>query len=290
MQTLLNVMTVSTVEELRALEAEGKLAGSILKVPSAVYHKGPGFSSSGLKEVLRSPAHYRAYLEAPPKDSAALRIGTLIHLAVLEPDLFESSIVVMPKFEGEGMRKKKAEWLEANQGKTVADPDERAVAVAVRDALFNSPLASNIIKEGQAELSAYWIDEETGILCKARADYLRDGMIFDLKSCDDASAGSFGYAIRDFRYYLSAAFYLDGFSKALGTKLEHFAWIAAEKKPPHGIAYYVADETCIAHGRDVYKQALRTVAECRRTGHWPAYELNFKNISLPSWYLTKEAV
>jgi len=49
------------------------------------YHAGEGLSSSALKVILRSAAHYNCPRVDRPK-SKALTLGTAVHTAVLEPD------------------------------------------------------------------------------------------------------------------------------------------------------------------------------------------------------------
>jgi exodeoxyribonuclease VIII len=284
-------ITVSTVEALNQLHSEGKLAGSIVSCPIDVYHDGPGVSSSGLKEILRSPAHYQAYL-AEKKDSKALRIGRLTHMAVLEPELFADTVVPEPKFDRRTTVGKAAAeaFAHASEGMTIVAPSEYDVAVAIRDAVHASPLAQQVIAKGQSEIAVYWNDQATGILCKARADYLRNDMIIDLKTTEDARAYSFRRDLEKYRYHLSAAFYLDGFSQVLGTQVGAFAWIAAEKRAPYGIGYYAALPECIQLGRVEYRDALQTLAKCRATNKWPAYAETFQNIGTSSWYAAKEIV
>jgi len=62
-------------------------------VPNDVYHGGPGISKSGLDLVRKSPAHYRAVVNAandnePRKPTAAQFIGTAFHALLLEPASF----------------------------------------------------------------------------------------------------------------------------------------------------------------------------------------------------------
>lgn len=59
------------------------------------YHrKCIGASSSALKKLLRSPAHYRAYKAAKDQDSPARRFGRAVHAMCLEPETFDENFVV----------------------------------------------------------------------------------------------------------------------------------------------------------------------------------------------------
>jgi len=65
------------------------------------YHADEAVSSHGLKALSRSPLHYWAYYknpERPPqKETPALKIGSAIHKAILEPDKFEKEYVQEPQ-------------------------------------------------------------------------------------------------------------------------------------------------------------------------------------------------
>lgn len=66
---------------------------------------------------------------------------------------------------------------------------------------------------GAPQVSIFWEDEETGVPCKARLDYLKPRAIVDLKSFEN----SIGLPIRkaiarqvaNYRYHIQAAFYLE---------------------------------------------------------------------------------
>jgi hypothetical protein len=67
-------------------------------IPDDAYLNNPGLSQSGAKELLRSPAHYLAYLNRDrTEQTPAQRLGTLIHLASLQPKVFDATVVVAPE-------------------------------------------------------------------------------------------------------------------------------------------------------------------------------------------------
>ena len=67
---------------------------------AATYRAAEAISASDLKWILppRTPAHYHAYKTGQIKreETRALVIGTLCHLAVLEPDKLATAFVVKP--------------------------------------------------------------------------------------------------------------------------------------------------------------------------------------------------
>lgn len=66
-----------------------------MAVTDEIYHrKCIGASSSALKKLLRSPAHYRAYKAAKDQDSPARRFGRAVHAMCLKPETFDENFVV----------------------------------------------------------------------------------------------------------------------------------------------------------------------------------------------------
>ena len=72
------------------METKFKRIGIELDVPDAEYRASDGLAQSALKEFARTPAHYRAYIQTPPKQTPAQRLGELVHRAVFQTDAAES--------------------------------------------------------------------------------------------------------------------------------------------------------------------------------------------------------
>lgn len=270
---------ILSLAELNDLAGAGKLKG-LFRLSNDLYHEGPGISSTGLKEILKSPAHYQASRVDRGGDSAALRFGRLVHMRLLEPELFNVMVVVRPTVDGRTKDGKAANeaFAAKSVGKEVITQSEADALDVIAVAAAKNKLASSILGKGMAEVSVYWTDEATGVLCKARADLIRGEAIFDLKTCYSAQPREFQKAVASYQYHLSAAFYLDGFETVLPVK--NFAWVALEKSPPHCFGFYAADQETIALGRSEYRRALETYAECEKSGEWPGYLESFVNLTL----------
>jgi hypothetical protein len=61
-----------------------------MTISNEQYHADPAVSASHLHAIARSPYHYWSrYLDPnrkPVEPTAAMRLGSLVHCAVLEPD------------------------------------------------------------------------------------------------------------------------------------------------------------------------------------------------------------
>jgi len=260
------------------------------------YHKGPGISKSGLDIIARSPLHYwGAYLDPnkePRKETPAMAFGTAIHTAILEPETYDARYTVMP--DGLDRRTKIGkEQYEAyilqsqTDGTTLIGSGEHAKVMKVAEQARDHPLARRLLETGKAEQSVYWTDPETGILCKARPDWLIDPnpncAILDVKSTQDASPEGFMKSAFNYRYHVQAAWYLDGLEAATGWKPDAFMFLALEKDAPFASAFYYASDAMIDVGRREYRKALNTYAACLESGKWPGYSSQLQALELPRW-------
>jgi len=184
---------------------------------NAEYHAMPGISKSGLDLINKSPAHYKWAQENPSEPTAAMRIGTLTHLATLEPDRFNSECIVMPTLDRR-TKDGKLRWEEfqANHpDQELLTSDEHTRITAIRDAVRAHSMARKLLDRiAQVEVSTFWKDEGTGVDCRCRPDGILDnGMLIDLKTTADAGRG-FERSVRQYRYHVQAAFYAMGMAGA----------------------------------------------------------------------------
>lgn len=278
------IVVLDSIEQINQLNSENKLTG-LFNVSNELYHAGPGISSTSLKNILRSPAHYK-YSENVT--TPAMKFGTMIHESILEPDIFSSKYIVMPKFDRRTKAGKAeyAEFIEANKNKTPATQDELNEINSIKQSFINNKYCRNLLKTSTNELAAYTYDDDTGLLIKAKADILHHGSIYaiaDIKSCDDARPSNVSKTISKYRYDLSAAFYMDIFSKVLGQDISSFIWAFVEKKKPYGIRTYLVNNEVYEHGKTLYKGALNLLNTCIENDSWQAYDEALEDIQLPAW-------
>ena len=262
-------------------------------ITNADYHGGPGVSKSGLDLIARSPLHYWArYLDpqrTPTEPTPSMRLGTAIHTAVLEPGEFGRRYHVAPVVDRR-TKDGKAEWQLALDhaeaaGAELISNDDAITCMRIADVVRSHPTARKVFGSGQAELSVYWQDRETGLLCKCRPDWLAMPLIVDLKSTEDASGESFQRSAWNWRYWVQAAWYMDGVQQATGQRVDAFVFGAFEKVPPYACAFYYADQAMIDMGRQEYRRLLRTLADCMSSDKWPGYETDVRPLGVPLWAL-----
>lgn len=258
------------------------------------YHGGPGVSKSHLDVIARSPAHYwQAYVNPvrePRVPTPAMVVGTAIHAAILEPDLFTSGFIVAPEINKRTNAGKAeyAAFLDEHEDYTVLSTEQWQVALGARDSAHRHPLVRERLKRGAAEQSYYALDPGTGALIKCRFDWLDVGgapHALDVKSTEDASPERFMRSVLDYRYHVQQAWYEHTFGAATDYELALREWVflAIEKTPPFACAAYTLPPEMVRAGQQQAQRELARIQECRLRDHWPAYGDECVQLDVPRW-------
>ena len=257
------------------------------------YHKDvTRIGKSGLDLIAKSPAHYYAkYLDPnrqPEEPTAALRLGTAVHHAVLEPDEFKRRYRILPELNlratVDKMKLQELQQAAIANGWTLVSAEDYALCEAMRDSVRRHPAAAKLLAKGMAEQTFYATEPTTRVETKIRPDWLSDlDLIVDLKTTEDASPTGFAKSVFNFRYHVQAPFYLDNYKHATGHQMRGFIFIAVEKKPPYAVAVYHVPSDVLELGRKRYLQDLEVYARCKETNYWPAYSDNVQTLQLPAW-------
>lgn len=251
-------------------------------LPADDYFAIEAASNSGLKDVRRSPAHYKLR-EPGTGDTRAKQIGSAIHMALLEPDLFAKTYHVA---EADDRVSAYYKGLAKDLGGAVVltRPESRRIIGMQRAAYANKRFAGYMKRAGRNELSIVTKDPETGVPIKCRFDRMGDSLFaLDVKKCQDARGDKFAKSISDYGYYMQIPFYEHVWFCETGERLKEFPLIAIEEDSPHGVICHDLDEIALELGRIHYRKALDTYARCLDSGVWPAYEDESEVTSVTSW-------
>lgn len=275
----------------KTLPPDGVYSG----VPNSVYHRGwDCVGRSGLKLMAIDqlpPSHVRhAFLEHP-EPSEAMLLGSAVDWLVFEPGTM--GVLPAPKVD---KRKKDeratyAAFMEKHSDMIVLDHEDYEKALKMVAALKAHPAASVLLEDpGHTQLSLVWTDPETKCRCKARPDKIcpESGIAIDLKTAKSAAMRSFQYSMHQYGYALQAWWYSMGLAVLDVMKVEHWVNIVVENEPPHGVAVYRIGPNSIAFAGNRGFSSLLKLAYCYKTGEWPAYPLDVKDIELPPWVFKQE--
>ena len=288
----------------------GSQIGIFDGIPDSVYHADEGsLSSSGARMLLAtSPAHFdyerkhgRNPLRAYDIGHAAhgLLLGVGAPVEVLDPAVHglkaDGSPADNPRLTGSW---KKAETEARRHGKVPVHVDDWRAVEQMAASVRAHPTAGALLSAGIAEQSIFWRDEATGVLLRARPDWLHVNttgrlIVVDLKTTASANPGEFTGSASKFGYFAQQAWYLDGIAAtwpavcaATGANPDAdpvFVFVVVEKTPPYPTIVAQLDGEGVELGRQLNRRAIETYAECRRTGEWPAYGDGLHYIALNSW-------
>jgi len=255
--------------------------GIMPRLSHADYLAADGLNCSGLKELQKSPAHYKYYRENPSEPTPAMILGTALHLAVLEPGRFCDDVAY---FDGAKRGKAWDEYKFLHKDKIILSKDDFTNVMDMKMSVLNHPVAGPLIQNAATEQSVFWNAATHGFPCKCRPDIMRPdlGIIADVKTCVDASPDGFSKVCANFAYDMQASFYLAGVNSAQDVHYETFLFCAVEKSAPFLCAVYNAKEI-IQSGMNKIRPLIDLYAECISSGEWPGYAEEITDIILPSW-------
>jgi hypothetical protein len=114
---------------------------SLIQISNEEYHGDKSrFGHSVLLKMLKSPAHFKHYLNAPHKSSPALEFGAALHCGVLEPERFSEEFVVIDDTAFEGTLSSSEEYRLAavSLGVRTSDMSKDQLKAAIKAADFEN--------------------------------------------------------------------------------------------------------------------------------------------------------
>lgn len=261
----------------------------VLDMPNEAYHAYDGISKSGLDLVDVSPAHY-AYAE-PRQATRAMEIGTAIHAAVLEPDMFREEYLLLKDVKARTASEyKQAVKAKGSSEQVLTGPEADRVKGMQHGVFANTTYADIIsMKRYYTELSAFVECPDTGVLLRARFDLLTfRGTAVDLKKTQDARYDAFQKSVANYRYHVQDAFYNYVYSLITGEDLRNFMFLAIEEKAPNTAKMYQLDDEARAIGKRQFMANLEAFAQSEKDNEWPTYDTTTELLSLPAWALDDE--
>ncbi|MDQ3230813.1 MAG: PD-(D/E)XK nuclease-like domain-containing protein [Pseudobdellovibrionaceae bacterium] len=245
------------------------------------YHGSDGESKTRLCQIDEAPAVYRwARDHGSSKETKSLRLGTALHTA-MEGTFFQIYAI------GPDAARNTKVWKEfeaAHQGKICLKPDEAEPVLQMRAAILrHRPGAELLTRPGRFEVSYFWVDPATGLLCKCRPDWISANQltIIDFKTARDVSHAKFQKAAYDLHYFVSAAMTMEGVFQTTGILPERYIFLCVQPTAPFLVAAYEATADEIALGREFVSRNLTLLKYCLETGEWPGLPEEIRPLGLP---------
>lgn len=275
-------------------------------LPEEKYHDDKtAVGSSSLRLMLDSPKSFYQgfYLKKHKEPSDAMKLGKLIHMALLEGTKFKERYQIIPRFTGKTqkgeetdslnckeVKEKRDAWFKAlPKDAVVCTEGERESIVGIIDSCMAHPDIPKLFTKGRPEVSGFYRDPKTGIRCKVRPDFLtfNSALFSELKSTRSSEARKFGGDTFDKRYDFQLAMYRIGIKAISGIVPEIVPLIAVEPLWPYECAVYYFEEDDLRQAEHDYEYCLWRLAECLKSGKWPQRQERLERIYTPNWFMAK---
>jgi hypothetical protein len=278
------------------------------------HHGMQCISSSMLKYIHKGHSmedfHYNYILKEAKKEKVdAFRVGTIAHLAVLEPEIFVKNVFVcdldqktnaFKEFRLELVTGKKADTakrkkcdlaeeerttlietksggyihLERNEEIFICSSEEmrmfeKFMTRAAKHAEINKMLTTSVIEQ-----SGVAQDPETGLWMSLRGDARNNkGYFADPKTIDKhLTTENIRYYFKDYGLAIQAAHYIETANLIEPGKYKHFWFIMMSKKAPYELALVKLGPTSLAWGVRKRREILNKIAACEQADLWPGLD------------------
>lgn len=274
------------------IDHPGGGAGIIHKLPDTLYHGTKALLGKGGLEIANTTGtKFKYWLDQPHLDdidTEALLIGKAFHTAALEPDLFDKQYVEMPAFgdlRSSTNRDRKIQWLRNEGAGRIGLRNDQLIQIfGMAASVRRHSKLRKILQNGNAEVTALWVDPHTGLPLKSKMDWVSEisHIGFDLKSALSANKKQFKRAISQHNYHMQDALYTRAFEEN-NIEFDNFIFGVCEKEPPYDVAVYEIDAGDKVAGEQLYMTALTRVARWIEQNHFPGYSENIEQITLSQW-------
>ena len=259
------------------------MANQVIGLTNDEYRAQRGYSKSDLDLIHQSPALLEWARNAPSDGSDAVDLGTHVHCAVLEPDVFANDYRKAPAGGRTAADRARVEAFAEQckaSGKICLDADTYDMVIAMRDSVLAHPTARELLTSpGVSESSIF--GELEGVRVKCRPDRLirERNILVDVKKVD--AIEHLARSVQQFRYFVQSAFYSDIYEQWAGHK-PRFIFVAVGQRRSigrHPVRVFELEQAWVDAGRAEYLGDLERVREMEEFGAGMHVEV----LELPRW-------
>lgn len=259
------------------------MANQVIGLTNDEYRQQRGISKSDLDLIHQSPALLEWARNAPSVGSEEVDLGTHVHCAILEPDVFAGTYRKAPAGGRTAADKARVDAFTEHcktSGKICLDADTYDMVIAMRDSVLAHPTARDLLTGGGISESSIFGEME-GVRVKCRPDRLirERNILVDVKKVDDIR--HIVRSTQEFRYYVQAAFYSDIYEQWAGHK-PRFIFVAVGQRRSigrHPVRVFELVQAWVDAGRQEYLEDLERVREMEAFG----VGMHVEVLELPRW-------
>lgn len=260
------------------------------------------------------------------KDTDALKFGSMMHMAMLEFDLFNEThardfeapedclnsdsamkswlkahgitgystkkqfdlvaMVHMADPEQKCFIDEQAKYQAQHEGKEFIKHDLYDQIITMRETMMNYPTYRDLILGSRCEHSVIGYSEKLGCNVKVKPDIWPNGII-NYKTVSNAEPNKLLRDCFEFGYLLKE-FFNGMIIEELTGEFPQIAILAQSKKPPYVVTGIELDEEQIAIGREQFNQAFALWKECKEQDAYIDYtQGGFISVPTPDWMIRK---
>lgn len=254
----------------------------------ADYLADPAYGSSDIRAFkFGPPAIVPWRRENREEGTAATRIGTAAHCAILTPDLFERGFVVKPEgmeFRSKENKELRDQWLA--EGRIILSQDEWKQVRAIHGAFAGKlPAFDALHAAAGREVSVFWTCESSGLPCKGRPDWHTTDVVYDLKVSIDAEKGlePLSHRAHSNGWVNQLAHNRAGLN-ANGCNIKLGRLVVIAPNPPQQFRVWLLEvrENDLDFLEMDNENTRREMAVCHRAGRWPGTPDQWQQIELPA--------
>ena len=245
---------------------------------SAEYAALPGITATAIKAGRKSMAHMRVAMldDRTGEGTAAMRLGWLAHMALLEPVRFAAIVAV---WNG-GRRAGKAfeAWEIENAGKEQVTEGEMKTLIAMHTAgRADKDARFAISQASECERVAQWTAEGIGA-CKARFDGWGRGVLVEYKTCRDVTPRRFLSQAESLGYTLQLAWYWHGAGRSANVWL-----VSQETTAPYCCVTYSVPANVLQTAYDECVEICLRYRACEAANSFPGVCDTAQTWERPAW-------
>lgn len=272
-------------------------------VPFEDYKSIKKMNASTLVHGLKSMRRLKRYLDGEQtSESDAMRLGTAIHCAVLEPEKFALQYAVMPNFSQDeenvtdkGQRSYSAatkyvkqcqeEWRCRNGDKTELDAWEYATCNRVFESIRECPHIVDMLNRSDKEQTFEGVI--CGVECKGRVDFIGD-VVGDLKTTTSVETRAFSRVFFNLEYGFRLAVYRELVRQNRGDL--PVGILAVETSGDFDRCLYRVPDELLDYSMEQVNLVLMQYRMCLDSGLWPGVDKGFDAVDfpVPGWAMKAE--
>ncbi len=262
------------------------------------YHADPCVQpslSSSIANILWSSTPRHAWFAHPRLNPAEVEEeereifdrGTVAHALLLEGEKV-AEVLEYPDWRKNEAKAARQAARDAGKVPILAkhwtDVEAMVQAARVQLAAHKDSSDAFVFEEGKPEQTLIWFDEEFGIWCRARLDWLVDSheRIYDYKSTGMSASQEAVTRMLTGGWDIQAEFYRRGAEAVFGARPE-FRFVVQENSAPYQLGVVGIDPSFEWAGQAKVRFAMKRFADCLKSGDWPSYPDRTYYPALPAW-------